>query len=170
MAFGTGHHGTTQGCLCAVDALDSAGHRPRRIADIGCGTAVLAMGAARIWECDPVIASDIDAVAVDVAQANVTANGLDGRVQCLEAVGFDHPQIAAAAPFDLILANILKGPLIDLAPAMAAHAAPGGHVILSGLLERQAEEVLAAYDAQGFTLQTRLDIEGWSTLTLRRAA
>ena len=170
MAFGTGHHGTTQGCLCAIDALDTADHRPRRIADIGCGTAVLAMGAARIWDCDPVIASDIDTVAVDVAQANVTANGLDGRVQCLEAVGFDHPQIAAAAPFDLILANILKGPLIDLAPAMAAHAAPGGHVILSGLLERQADAVLTAYIAEGFTALARLDIEGWSTLTLRRAA
>ena len=169
MAFGTGHHGTTQGCLSAIDALADAGVQPRRIADIGCGTAVLAMGAARVWACDPVLASDIDAVAVDVAQANVTANGLDGRVHCLEAVGFDHPQIAEAAPFDLILANILKGPLIDLAPAMAAHAAPGGYVILSGLLERQAEEVLAAYAAQGLTLHARLDIEGWSTLTLRRA-
>ena len=91
MAFGTGHHGTTLGCLRALDRLDNAGFRGKRVADIGCGTAVLAMGAAKIWP-EPVLASDIDAIAVEVAQANVTANGLDGRVQCLEATGFDHPR------------------------------------------------------------------------------
>ncbi len=168
MAFGTGHHGTTQGCLRALDRLDREGHRPRRIADIGCGTAVLAMAAAAIRDGDLVLASDIDAVAVEVAAANVTANGLDGRVRCLEAAGFDHPVLGAAAPFDLIFANILKGPLIALAPEMARHAAPGGHVILSGLLERQAEAVLGAYAAAGFEQVAREDLEGWATLTLRR--
>jgi len=95
MAFGTGHHGTTLGCLRALDRLDSAGFRGKRVADIGCGTAVLAMGAAKIWP-EPVLASDIDAIAVEVAQANVSANDLDGQVQCLEATGFDHPDLIAA--------------------------------------------------------------------------
>lgn len=165
MAFGTGHHGTTQGCLRALDRLEAEGFRGRNVADIGCGTAVLAMAAARIWP-DPVLASDIDAVAVEVAEANVAANGLSGRVTCVEAAGFDHPRLAAAAPFDLVFANILKGPLIDLAPAMARHLGPG-YAILSGLLTDQADDVLAAYRAQGFTLHRREDIGDWATLTLR---
>lgn len=167
MAFGTGHHGTTLGCLRALDRLDAQGFTGSRVADIGCGTAVLAMAAAKIWP-EPVLASDIDAQAVAVAQANVDANGLAGRVQCLKAMGFQHPQLLAAAPFDLVFANILKGPLIELAPDMGRLVAPGGHAILSGLLTRQAEEVLAAYEAQGFALHFREDIGDWATLTLIR--
>ena len=167
MAFGTGHHGTTLGCLKALDRLATEGFVGRNVIDVGCGTAVLAMGAAKIWP-GTMLASDIDAVAVDVAQANVAANDLLGRVSCLEAVGFDHPTIAARAPFDLVFANILKGPLIELAPDMARHTGPGALAILSGLLTTQAEAVLAAYVAQGFALQTRDDIGEWSTLVLRR--
>lgn len=167
MAFGTGHHGTTLGCLRALDRLDTAGFRGTRVADIGCGTAVLAMGAAKIWS-DPVLASDIDAIAVEVAHANVTANGLDGRVICLEATGFDHPNLAAAAPFDLVFANILMGPLIALAPEMGRMIGQGGHAILSGLLVEQAESVLAAYVDAGFSLHHREDIGDWATLTLSR--
>jgi ribosomal protein L11 methyltransferase len=133
MAFGTGHHGTTLGCLRALDRLVEAGVRPSGVADIGCGTAVLAMAAARSWDC-PVIASDIDPVAVDVARANVVVNGLDGRVDCVEAAGFDHPDLAARAPFGVVFANILKGPLIELAPAVARHTGAEGFVILSGIL------------------------------------
>ncbi len=166
MAFGTGHHGTTLGCLRALDRLDAAGLRCGNVVDIGCGTAVLAMAAARIWP-GPVLASDIDAVAVEVAQANIDANGLEDRVRCLEASGFAHPELQARAPFDLIFANILMGPLIDLAPEMAQASAPGGHVILSGLLVEQAEQVLGAYRAAGFTLHHREDIGAWATLTLR---
>jgi len=169
MAFGTGHHGTTQGCLRAIDRLASAGHEPRSVADIGCGTAVLAMAAARIWPVTPV-AGDIDPVAVEVAEANLAANGMAGRVTCVEATGYDHPAIAAAAPYEMILANILKGPLIDLAPETAAHLAPGGHVILSGLLNEQAAEVTAAYEAQGLTLVHEEQIGDWTTLTLQRPA
>lgn len=169
MAFGTGHHGTTKGCLLAIDALDRQGVRPQRVVDIGCGTAVLAMAAARIWP-NPVLASDNDPIAVEVAAANVAANGLTGRVECLLAEGFDHPRLHAAAPFDLVLANILKGPLIDLAPDMAAHVAPGGHVVLSGLLVVQAEEVTDAYRRAGFTLVDRNDLGEWSTLVLKRDA
>ena len=167
MAFGTGHHGTTLGCLRALDRLDEAGFRGRNVVDIGCGTAVLAMAAARIWP-EPVLASDIDAVAVEVATVNIAANDLDGRVRCLEATGFDHPDLQAAAPYDLVFANILMGPLIALAPDMAQVTRAGSHVILSGLLVEQAAQVLAAYEAEGFGLAHREDIGEWATLTLRR--
>lgn len=165
MAFGTGHHGTTLGCLLALDRLVDAGFVGRSVADIGCGTAVLAMAAARIWS-DPVIASDIDAVAVDVAQANVRANGLEDRVRCVEAAGFDHPDLLAAAPFDLIFANILKGPLIALAPDLTDALASGGRAILSGILNEQADDVLAVYSRLGTNTLARDEIGEWTTLTL----
>ncbi len=167
MAFGTGHHGTTLGCLRALDRLDTAGFRGRNVVDIGCGTAVLAMAAARIWP-EPVLASDIDAVAVEVATVNIAANDLEGRVRCLEATGFDHPDLQAAAPYDLVFSNILMGPLIALAPDMAKVTSAGSHVILSGLLVEQAAQVLAAYEAEGFMLAHREDIGEWATLTLHR--
>ena len=167
MAFGTGHHGTTKGCLEAMDSLLDAGHLFKNVADIGCGTAVLAIAAAKVLEGD-FIASDIDPVAVDVALANAVANGVGGRVACVEAAGFDHPELAARAPYDLVFANILKGPLIALAPDMAAHVAADGYVILSGLLIPQAEDVTAAYVAVGFVPVDRREIGDWATLTLRR--
>jgi ribosomal protein L11 methyltransferase len=167
MAFGTGHHGTTLGCLHAIDRLVDAGVVPERVIDLGCGTAVLAMAAARVWP-GTILASDIDAVAVEVATANVVANGLAGRVECLEAAGFDHDTIRARAPFDLVIANILKGPLIDLAPKIGRHTSPGARAILSGLLVEQADEVLDAYGAQGFELSGREDHGAWATLLLRR--
>lgn len=168
VAFGTGHHGTTLGCLRAFDRLFDGGFRPAKVADIGCGTAVLAMAAAAVLPDALVIASDIDEVAVEVAVANVGINGLAGRVECLEAAGFGHPRLAEAGPFDLVFANILKGPLIELAPDMATHVAKGGLAILSGLLVVQAEAVTAAYVAAGFALEAREDIGEWSTLVLRR--
>ena len=168
VAFGTGHHGTTLGCLKAFDRLFEAGFRPAKVADIGCGTAVLAMAAAAVLPEARVIASDIDAVAVEVAAANVAINELEGRVDCLEAAGFGHPILAEVAPFDLVFANILKGPLIELAPDMAAHVGVGGIAILSGLLVVQAEAVTAAYVAEGFALEAREDIGEWSTLVLKR--
>lgn len=167
MAFGTGHHGTTLGCLRALDHLIDEGFVAKRAADIGCGTAVLAMAAAKVFP-DPVIASDIDPIAVEVAETNVRTNGLSGRVICLEATGFDHPEILAAAPFDLVFANILKGPLIALAPDMATHLAPGGFAILSGILNEQAADVIAVYARNGFNLVEHQEIVDWSTLTLKR--
>ena len=169
VAFGTGHHGTTLGCLLAFDRLLSEGWRPAKVADIGCGTAVLAMAAAATLPEALVIASDIDRVAVDVAEANVAINGLEGRVECLEAAGLDHKRLAAAAPYDLIFANILKGPLIELAPAISAALATGGRAILSGLLVVQAEAVAAAYVAAGLRLESRNDIGEWSTLVLQKS-
>jgi ribosomal protein L11 methyltransferase len=168
VAFGTGHHGTTLGCLLAFDRLLTAGWRPAKVIDVGCGTAVLAMAAAATLPEARVIASDIDRVAVDVAEANVAINGLQGRVECLEAAGVDHERIKAAAPFDLIFANILKGPLIELAPAISTHLATGGRAILSGLLSLQADSVAAAYVAAGLRLNSRDDIGEWSTLVLQR--
>ena len=168
VAFGTGHHGTTLGCLRAFDRLFGEGFRPSRVADIGCGTAVLAMAAAAVLPDALVIASDIDQVAVDVAEANVSINGLAGRIECLEAPGFGHARLAEAAPYQLVFANILKGPLIELAPDVAAHLAPGGLAILSGLLVEQADAVTAAYVAAGHELAGREDIGEWSTLVMRR--
>ncbi|MBS3981658.1 MAG: 50S ribosomal protein L11 methyltransferase [Rhodobacteraceae bacterium] len=169
VAFGTGHHGTTLGCLLAFDRLLTAGWRPARVADIGCGTAVLAMAAAATLPDAVIIASDIDRVAVDVAEANVAINGLDGRIECLEAAGLNHARIKAAGPYDLVFANILKGPLIELAPAIATSLATGGRAILSGLLSLQADSVIAAYEAAGMVLNNRDDIGEWSTLVLQRS-
>jgi ribosomal protein L11 methyltransferase len=168
VAFGTGHHGTTLGCLLAFDRLLDAGVQPKTVADIGCGTAVLAMAAAATLPDARVIASDIDRVAVDVAEANIAINGLEGRVECLEAAGVNHERIKAAGPYDLVFANILKGPLIELAPSISTALATGGRAILSGLLSVQADSVTAAYLAAGCCLQSRDDIGEWSTLVLQK--
>lgn len=164
MAFGTGHHGTTLGCLRALDRLVEASETKEKIADIGCGTAVLAMAAKRVWPDAEVIASDIDEVAVDVARANLKANQMEGDVTTVEAAGFDHPNLAGEASFDLIFANILKGPLVELAPEMARAITSGGTVILSGILKEQAEDVVLHYQQAGFNLSNREDIVDWSTL------
>ncbi len=167
MAFGTGHHGTTLGCLLALDHLIGEGFSAERVADIGCGTAVLAMAAARVWDAT-VLASDIDQVAVDVAEANLRANGMTGAVECLEAAGFGHARLAEVAPYDLIFANILKGPLIALAPDMATHLRDGGYAILSGILNEQAEEVAGVYARSGINPVQRREIGEWTTLLLQK--
>jgi ribosomal protein L11 methyltransferase len=167
MAFGTGHHGTTLGCLKALDHLIGEGFKGQKVADIGCGTAVLAMAAARVWDGD-ILASDIDQVAVDVAEANLKANGMEGKVACMEAAGFDHADLKGAAPYDLIFANILKGPLVALSPDMATHLRPGGYAILSGILNEQADEVIGVYAQNGINLIKRDEIGEWTTLLLQR--
>ncbi len=167
MAFGTGHHGTTQGCLTALDNLANEGFMPKNVADIGCGTAVLAMAAANIWDVQ-IIAGDIDEVATDTALANLDCNDLAGRVEIVTCAGFDHPGLRNAAPFDLILANILKGPLIDLAPDMGVCCDQDGYVILSGILNTQADDVSEAYKNNGFKETKRLTFGEWTTLTLQK--
>ncbi len=167
MAFGTGHHGTTKGCLIALDNLASGGFVGSNVADIGCGTAVLAMAAAKIWP-GRVLASDIDEVATDTAIANIAGNGLADRIEVVTCAGFDHPVLQQAAPFDLVLANILKGPLIDLAPDMGRNIVTGGYAILSGLLNTQADDVINAYTAENFELVDQIILGEWSSLTLRK--
>ncbi|MDC0657511.1 50S ribosomal protein L11 methyltransferase [Leisingera sp. SS27] len=167
MAFGTGHHGTTLGCLKALDHLLDEGFSGEKVADIGCGTAVLAMAAARVWN-GAILASDIDEVAVEVAMANLKANGMEGQVTCLEAAGFDNPELHAQAPYDLIFANILKGPLVALAPDLTANLRPGGYTILSGILNEQADDVVSVYAQNGANLARRDEIGEWTTLLLRK--
>lgn len=167
-AFGTGHHGTTRGCLMLLSRLLRLS-RPRRILDVGTGTGVLAIAAARSLR-QPVLASDIDPVAVQVARANATRNGVAGWIRVVPAAGLAHPEIHTGAPYDLIMANILAGPLLDLAPAMRRHGRPGGRLILSGLLETQAPAIVAAYRAHGFLLENKLTLEGWTSLVMRHGA
>ncbi len=167
MAFGTGHHGTTLGCLRAFDRLLDQNYIFNNVLDLGCGTAVLAMAAARASSIN-VIASDIDSIAVEVANANIVANDLINRVTCIESIGFNADYLLNAAPFDLIFANILKGPLIDLAPDIARNLKTGGIVVLSGILIEQAAEILGVYEAQGISLLEREDIGEWVALTLLR--
>ena len=167
MAFGTGHHGTTLGCLGAFDRLLDQNYIFNNVLDLGCGTAVLAMAAARASSIN-VIASDIDSIAVEVANANIVANDLINRVTCIESIGFNALDFLNAAPFDLIFANILKGPLIDLAPEIARNLKTGGIVVLSGILIEQSAEILGIYQAQGITLLEREDIGEWVALTLLR--
>ena len=167
MAFGTGHHGTTKGCLESFDALLQKGLVARNVADIGAGTAVLAMAAAKVLN-GRFLASDIDPVATETARANVAANGLRGRVQTLTSVGFRHSLIHARAPFDLVFANILAGPLKKLAPEMAEHTAHGSVLILSGILNRQAKGVENTYAGFGFSVIERRVLGDWTTITLRK--
>ena len=167
LAFGTGHHGTTRGCLLLLDHVLKA-WRPRRVLDLGTGTGVLAIAAARALH-ERVLASDIDAPSVQVARENARLNVAGHLVQAIRATGFSAPQFAQAAPFDLVLANILANPLRHLAAPMARHLAPSALVILSGLLTHQAPGVIAAYRARGLVPVRHLRIEGWSSLLLRKA-
>ncbi|MEL6681149.1 MAG: 50S ribosomal protein L11 methyltransferase [Pseudomonadota bacterium] len=165
MAFGTGHHGTTLGCLRAFDTLLDQGFSGGQIIDVGCGTAVLAMAAAKVLP-GTILASDIDPVAVDVAVANVSANGLSGRVNCVVAEGFSAPTLAENAPYDLVFANILKGPLVALAPEIGRYTASQSYVILSGILNEQADEVVGVYQQNGFNLLQSEQIVEWTTLLM----
>ncbi len=169
MAFGTGHHGTTQGCLLALDQLLSDGGLEGPVLDLGCGTAVLAMAAAHEMDTT-VLASDIDEVAVEVARANLAANDMVGQVTCFEAAGLDHKAIASVAPFGLIFANILKAPLIALSPGITASLNPGGIAILSGILNEQADEVVEVYRQNGNTELSRREIGEWTTTILQKIA
>jgi ribosomal protein L11 methyltransferase len=168
MAFGTGHHGTTQGCLMSFDTLLQKGLVARNVADIGAGTAVLAMAAAKVLK-GRFVASDIDPIATETAKANVAANGLRGKVQCLTSVGFRHTELHRRAPYDLIFANILAGPLKKLAPEMEAHSESGTVLILSGIQNYQAKGVANTYEGHGFAVIERRVIGEWTTITLRKA-
>ena len=167
LAFGTGHHGTTRGCLLLLDHVLRARH-PRRVLDLGTGTGVLAIAAAKALH-GAVLASDIDPASVQVARDNARLNDVGNLVQAIRATGFSAPQFKAHGPFDLVLANILANPLRQMATPMARHLAPSALLILSGLLPHQASGVIAAYRARGLVLLRHLRVEGWSSLLMRRA-
>lgn len=166
-AFGTAHHATTYGCLVALDRLRGA-RQFHNVLDLGCGSGVLAIAAARAWPAATLRGVDIDAQSVVVARENARLNRVGSRIEFVCGPGVSSPRIRHAAPFDLILANILAGPLVSLAPDVRKCAAPGGIVILSGLLNREAPRVIAAYIAQGFGLVAHRRYDGWSTLTLTK--
>jgi ribosomal protein L11 methyltransferase len=166
LAFGTGHHGTTAGCLEVLESVVEAEH-PKNALDLGTGSAVLAIALAKLAAI-PVLATDIDPVATEVAAANVKLNNASDLVETATATGFDHPVFAKRGPFALIVANILAGPLMEIAPDMAAHLQPGGSLVLSGILDRQHDAVLDAYIAQGFRHIRTLHLEGWVTIHLKR--
>jgi ribosomal protein L11 methyltransferase len=164
-AFGTGHHGTTSGCLAMLDGLAAAGKTFARVIDVGTGTGLLAFAAVELWPTATVIATDIDPVAVDVTRENAAINGVAG-VDLFVADGARHPDIDAQAPYDLVIANILAGPLVSMAPELAAIADAQATIVLAGLLETQRETVVAAYQACGCTLEA-IDRRGdWTVLRL----
>jgi len=164
-AFGTGHHGTTKGCLEAVDALETSGFAPARVLDLGTGTGLLAIAAAKLWEACEILATDIDEQSVIETVENTAKNSVKHRIEAVVADGFHHPTLENAR-YELIFANILAGPLITLAPGIAERLVPGGRVILSGLLEEQSPKVEDAYTGQGLTLTGKTIIDGWATLVL----
>jgi ribosomal protein L11 methyltransferase len=167
LAFGTGHHGTTRGCLLLLDSALKA-RRPQRVLDLGTGSGVLAIAAAKALRVK-VLASDIDPLAARVARDNARLNGTGDLVETLAAVGLSAPDFASHGPFDLVLANILANPLRQMATPMATHLAASALVILSGLLPHQAQGVIAAYRARGLVLERHLIVEGWSSLSMRYA-
>ncbi|MET3924772.1 50S ribosomal protein L11 methyltransferase [Devosia sp. 2618] len=165
-AFGTGHHETTTGCLEAIDALLKV-KQPTAMIDVGTGTGVLAIAIAKRIP-GKVLATDIDPIAVVTTIENAEQNGVADQIGALEATGLDHPDIVARGPYDLLVANILAGPLTELAPGMANIAQPGATIILSGILNTQADGVIGAYQAAGLTLVDHLKRKDWTTLVLEK--
>jgi ribosomal protein L11 methyltransferase len=173
LAFGTGQHATTAGCLSALDALASSGQSYANIADIGTGTGLLAFAALALWPAAKAIATDIDPISIHVSRDNAAINGVKlghgkGELLLTVADGMDSAMLGARTPFDLLIANILAGPLIELAPAFAKATAPGGTIILAGLLDTQADAVAEAYAAEGCTVVER-GLGEWTVLVLERA-
>ena len=171
-AFGTGQHETTAGCLTMLGWLKQRGVRPRWIADIGTGTGLLAIGALKLFPTANVIASDIDPVCAEIVEENAGNNAIalgqrPGALHYVTAPGMNHPALAARAPYDLLIANILAGPLIELAPDFARALMPGARVILAGLLTTQEAKVTRAYQRQGLRVERRIADGDWSILCLR---
>jgi ribosomal protein L11 methyltransferase len=168
MAFGTGEHGSTRGCLLALDALEASGMRPTEVLDLGCGSAILAIGAALLWPAARIIAADNDPAAVATAEENLLRNGCRARIETLESDFFSALPLQSASPYALIVANILAGPLIDHAGDLVRHMAAGGRLVLAGLLTSQADDVAAAHREYGAEIANRHDLGDWTTLVLEK--
>jgi ribosomal protein L11 methyltransferase len=164
LAFGSGEHSSTQGCLMALERMP---RRPMRVLDVGSGSGILAMGAAKLWHVKA-LATDIDPWSVRVAEENAKMNGLKPRLRAILATGYNHRAITRGAPYDLIFANILARPLCAMACDLAAHLKPGGTAILAGLLGKQVRMVLAAHQRAGLVLERRISLDPWATLVLRK--
>jgi ribosomal protein L11 methyltransferase len=172
-AFGTGQHETTSGCLVALSAMKAGGAAVANLVDLGTGTGLLAFAALKLWPAARAAASDNDPVAIEVSEENAAINSVRmgrarGQLELIVAEGMDHVRLRARAPFDLVIANILAGPLIELAPSVAEAIAPGGRLILAGLLDHQAPAVAAAYRRQGMMLTGRVERGEWPTLVMRK--
>ena len=172
-AFGTGQHETTAGCLAMLTLMKRSGVTARNVADIGTGTGLLAFAALDLWPRAHATASDIDAVCTGVVESNAAANGFAmghraGELTMIIADGMEHPLLQARGPYDVLIANILAGPLVELAPGFAASVPPGGHILLAGLLTEQEQNVRRAYRRAGFRLAKRLVNGDWSILWLRK--
>lgn len=167
-AFGTAHHGTTEGCLTAIDKLAFTGLTPTNILDLGTGSGILAIAASMVWPEAKILASDIDPIAIDIAITNIELNNQSTiRTRCAD--GVDDEVITAAAPYDLLIANILAKPLIELAPVIEPLLKPEGTLLLSGILETQAEDVETAYCKQGLTHQRTDHFDEWVTILFTKA-
>jgi ribosomal protein L11 methyltransferase len=169
IAFGSGEHATTEGCLLALARLGEEGRTPRHALDMGCGSGILAIAAVKLYDC-AVLAVDIDAASVAFAREAAAANGCAGRIALQAGDGYAASEVAGRAPFDLVMANILANPLIAMASDLARVLAPGGTAILSGLLVEQAPAVIAAHEAAGLTLLRQDDLRGWTALVMARTA
>ena len=174
LAFGTGQHATTAGCIGVAARLAKRGEK-RNVLDVGTGSGLLAFAARKLFPRARLTAADLDPIAAKVAVANARLNGVPagrgpGAITLLAAPGVEHPLIAGRAPYDLVFANILAGPLVALAPSVSAVVARGGHLILAGLLQPQAAKVIAAYRAQGLTLIDRSPRREWPVLLFRKDA
>ncbi len=168
LAFGTGHHGTTKGCLLIFDGLLDAGFSPKTVLDLGCGAGTLAIAAAMaLPESADILATDIDPDSVNVTRDNAVLNAVGTRIEARQADGFDAP-VFAGKNFELIFANILAGPLMTLAPDIAAALAPNGKIILSGIIDDMADRVSEAFRAQGLSITPQPSIEGWTSLLATR--
>lgn len=168
LAFGTGEHGSTRGCLLALDTLEASGMDPAEVLDLGCGSAILAIAAGLLWPAARIIAADNDPIAVTTAQENLERNGSEARVETTVSDFFSASLLQDAAPFSLIIANILAGPLIDHAGELVRHLAADGRLVLAGLLTTQAPDVIAAHTEHGAKVSDRRDLGEWTTLILEK--
>jgi ribosomal protein L11 methyltransferase len=172
-AFGTGQHETTTGCLIALSRMKGGGAAVANLLDLGTGTGLLAFAALRLWPAARAAASDNDPVAIEVSEENAEINGVRlgrarGQLELVVSEGMEHARLQARGPYDLVIANVLAGPLIELAPSVARAIAPGGRLILAGLLDHQAPAVAGAYRRQGMMLTGRVDRGEWPTLVMRK--